>query len=294
MENQNSQNVTALKIKDDAPISYDVLNLDLVGNMEGAMEVLTKIVASKKIKKITTPEVALSYYLKTKELGLPFISSVDHMFNVSGTTSIDVHLMRALVLRAGTVYWEEIHNNVPLYQYTDETGFIVATGFNDDCLPHGFEVVKGNTKDELVADWERILSISKTPLEKKVDYLQITSETAPGANDGIFRMNTGTRYKFTRIIRLIDGTHKTITEYGEFSLREAIEAGLHLKQGGTVVDTKCPWLVYTRNMNEHRAWTFGCRKIADDITFGLLERTEQLDMEGTSYTIVDGDAEVVK
>ena len=92
---------------------------------------------------------------------------------------------------------------------------------------------------------------------------------------------------------MVDGSFKTIVEFGEFTLREAIEAGLHLKEKGTVVDDRSPWLIYTRNMNETRAWTFGCRKIADDITFGLPERTEQYDIDDINYTIVDGTAVTV-
>ena len=75
-ENDNSKQL----VLSQQPVSnLDVLDLDLKNNTEGAMEVLTKIVASKKYDKLTTPEVALSYYLKSKELGLPFMSSIDHM-----------------------------------------------------------------------------------------------------------------------------------------------------------------------------------------------------------------------
>lgn len=262
----------------------DVLKLDFSNDMTGSLELLTSLVKSKKLgAKVNTPEVALGYYIKSKELGLPFISSIDHMFDVGGKTNIDVHLMRAMVLRAGVVYWETINNFAPLYKYIDGTGTVIAVGFDDECLPDTYEVAKGNTLIEKTDDANRIKSIGNTPLAKKVHTVEYSQ--------GKSIINRGTRYKFTRIIMLADGTSRTLTEMGEFTVAEAIDAGLHLKKDGSV-SFDSPWLKYPRNMLEHRAWTFGCRKIADDITFGLMERTEYLDMNKINYAIEEGKAVV--
>jgi hypothetical protein len=244
------------------------------------MQLLTKLVASKKLGKIVTVEEAIAYYVKSKELGLPFISSMDHMFNISGKTNVDVHLMRAMVLRAGVIHWEEVYNNIPLYKYIDDTNKVIATGINEECLPNIYEAPKGKDADELKADVNRIKGLGKTPVFKTMDKIIISDELSP-----IF--NYATRYKFFRQRKFPDGKIYTITEYGEFSIKEAIYAGLHLDKSGNI-NVRSPWLIYHRNMLEHRAWTFGARKIADDILFGLLEQTEYLDMEKIPYDIQDG------
>ena len=261
----------------------DVLNLDLTRDYKNGIEILMNLVKSKKLKDdINTPEAAAVYYIKSKELGVPFINALDHMFTTGGKTSLDVHLMRALVLKAGTIHWEEMYNNVPLYKYIDSTGNIIATGNDESCLPYGFAMVTGNTTEELKADVTRIRSINHEPVFKKADKIDVYT-----LNNSTFSMfNYATRYKFTRIMRMVDGSIKTLVEYGEFSIREAINAGLHLKKDGTV-NVDSPWLIYHRNMLESRSWTFGARKIADDILLGALERTEMLDIQKSSYTLVN-------
>jgi hypothetical protein len=262
----------------------DVLSFDLANNYGKAVEIVTNLIKSKKLGSINTPEAAIALYIKTKELGLPFITGIDHMFDVNGKTALDVHSMRALVLKAGTIHWELVHDFVPLYKYIDSTKQTVAIGTDESCLPYGYELLKGNTEDEKKEDFKRLTSIGATAVFKSVDKVPIT------ANQSLF--NYIMKYKFTRIIKY-GNTTKELVEYGEFSMLDAINAGLHLKKDNTI-NISSPWLVYTRTMLEHRSWTFGARKIADDILFGLLEHTEALDLAKQSYTIVDGKAEVVE
>lgn len=266
------------------PQISDVMNLDLGLGFDQSMKILTSLVKSKKVKDANTPETALAYYIKAKELGVPFMNSLDHMFDINGKTGLDVHLMRALVLKAGNVYWEEIYNNVPLYKYIDSAAQIIAAGYDESCLPEGYQRLIGNNKDEQKADYVRIEAMGDIAVIKKPEMIPVYG------NVSVF--NYSTKYKFTRLIRLIDNSIVTITEHGEFSIKEAIAAGLHLKKDGTV-SLQSPWIVYHRNMLEHRAWTFGARKIADDILMGCLERTELLDMNHIPYSI-NGDDEVIQ
>ena len=293
MKQNSKENVTKDLVKIGRPVT-DVLNLDL-NDMDKSIQVLTEIVKTKKFKEIPTVAEAIAYYVKSKELGLPFLSSLDHMFDVSGKTNIDVHLMRALVLRAGSVHWEEVHSYQPLYKYIDKTGYIVVTGFDDTVLPYGFEVVNEKTEEAIKAKMGELEKVNITPVFKMVDRVTYGYDpsSTPQKPVPLTRINYGTKYKFERIIKTIDGNFRTIIEYGEFTFRDAVQAGLLYKQGGTVLNDKSPWLLYLRNMLEHRSWTFGCRKIADDITFGLLERTEYLDMNHLDYTIEEGKAVVV-
>lgn len=273
----------------------DVLNLDLSNNYEESLAVLTNIVASKKFKDIPTVNDAVAYYVKSKELGLPFISSLDHMFMIGGKTNIDVHLMRALVLKAGCVYWEEVHNYQPLYKYIDRTGYVVAIDFDDSCLPFGYTLVDEPNVEAIEAKMVELESIGKVPVFKQVDMVTYAYDPVPGSKETIPRshINYGTKYKFERNIPFTTSTSKIITEYGVFTFRDAVNAGLLAKKNGEV-NLDSNWLKYMRNMLEHRSWTFGCRKIADDITFGLMERTEYLDSSKTDYTIEDGRAVVIE
>lgn len=283
MKSENNNNELTALAKLSKPVS-DVLSLDLNKNYAQAVEILTGLVKSKKLGKVNTTEGAMAYYIKTKELGLPFISGIEHMFDIGDKTSIDVHLMRAMVLRAGVIRWEEIYNFAPLYKYKDSTGTVVGTGVNTDNIPDIYELPKGNNTQELKEDVDRIKSIGKFPMFKSVDIIKIDTNSF---------FNYATKYKFTRQITMPDKTVHEIVEYGEFSLYEAIIAKLPYRKDGSV-NWDSPWFTFTRNMLEHRGWTFGARKIADDILFGLLERTEALDMEKIPYTIEDGKVVVVE
>lgn len=278
-KSKNSEIAVISKIGVSTP---DVLNLDLTNTKQTA-EILTNLIKSKTLGKVNTVEGAIGYYVKAKELGLPFISGIDHFFDIGGKTSLDVHAMRALVLKAGVIHWEEIYNNSPLYKYIDSAKQTIATGIDSTCLPDIFEVPKGATEVELEQDVKRIKSIGKAPVFKMMERVAVTKDVS------VF--NYATKYKFTRYIKFPNGTEKELIEYGEFSIKEAIMAGLHLKKDGSV-SLESPWIKYPRNMLEHRAWTFGARKIADDILFGMLERTEALDMAKVPYTVDEGGVHV--
>ena len=281
MNNESKNSELAVISKFEKPTT-DVLNLDLTNTKQTA-EILTNLIKSKTLGKVNTVEGAIGYYVKAKELGIPFVTGIDHFFDVGGKTSLDVHVMRALVLKAGVIHWEEVYNNAPLYKYIDNTKQTIATGIDETCLPSIFAEPKGNTETELESDVKRIKGIGKIPVFKMMERVPITKDLS------VF--NYATKYKFTRYIKFPNGSEKELVEYGEFSIKEAVMAGLHLKKDGVNLDS--PWIKYPRNMLEHRAWTFGARKIADDILFGMLERTEALDMEKVPYTITDGKVTVI-
>lgn len=281
------------KVSDSTPAvlgdkESDVLNLDL-NNLDASMAILTKLVQGKKIG-ANTPEEALGIYVKSKELGLPFITTSDHMFMINGKTGVDIHVLRALVLKAGGIYWETVNDASPLYEYRDKTNYVVATGIDDSCLPDGYVLPAGNNSEEMKADTLRIIGIGKMPVFKKVAMLQITNGDAN--NPALYIPNRITKHIFQRVIKMLDGKYKTISETSSFSTWDAINAGLHLKKDGTV-NISSPWLTYTTTMLDHRSWTLGARKIANDYLFGLMEKTELYDVNKIEYKIEDATAEVV-
>jgi len=263
----------------------DVLNLNLTDRFDDSMVILAKLVSSHKLNKVNSVEQALSMYLKTKELGIPFINGLDHIFEIGGKIGVDIHILRAKVLKAGVIYWELVDDFAPLYKYMDSTS-VVAIETDDSHLPYGYEVMKGNTEDELKADRSRIKSVGKIPVFKKPNIITLDAE---GKLKYIDRKTT---YKFTRSIN-IGKEEKTLVEYGTFSLHEALDGKLHLKKDGTI-NVDSPWIKYQRNQLEHRPWAFGVRKIADDIVLGLYEISELYDTNKVEYTIEDGQAVTIE
>jgi len=258
----------------------DVLNLDLNEGFDQSMQILTKLVSSHKLNKVNSPEQALSMYLKTKELGLPFINGLDHIFEIGGKIGVDIHVLRAKVLRAGVIHWKLIDDFAPLYKYIDGTS-VVAIETKDSYLPDTYEVIKGNTEEELRADRKRIKSIGKVPVFKQANIIILDSQ-------GKYRyLDRKITYLFTRSIK-IGGKDKILEEIGTFSLHDAIDGGLHLRKDGSV-NVDSPWIKYQRNQLEHRAWAFGVRKIADDIVLGLYEVSELYDYNKIEYTVEDGN-----
>ena len=281
MENKKSEMV---KFK---PINADVLsNLDVVNNREAAMIIFKDMVSSGKMN-VKTPAEAMVMFLKAKELGLPFITASDHMNMVNGKAGVDIHILRAKILIAGFIYWETETDYKPLYEYRDNTNAIVEVCYNDDQLPDIYVTPKGKTGDLLKEDVARIISIGKIPVFKSIQMLNVY--------DGYAKIqNRGTVIKFERQIVMPNGEQKLLIERGRFTSRDVLEAGLHLKKDGSI-NPYSPHLIYQQIMQEHRAWTYGARKIGSDILFGLYETKELYDMNKTTYNVTeDGTAEVVE
>ena len=211
-------------------------------------------------------EEAAVYYLKSKELNIPFLTSMSHMHIINGKSGVDVHILKALLLRAGGILWETIKDFEPQYEYTDGSNVLILP-FD---VPEPYRVVNS---------------------------AESTNEAKRDGKLPIFRSRTIactwiTEYKFTRQIKMLDGTINNLTAKGKFSYSDAISNGLHLKKDGNIND-KSPWLTYAPVMTDHRAWTFGARAIGSDILFGLLETTELYDLNKQQY-IIDTEGKVIQ
>jgi len=235
-------------------------SIDLVNNRDAAMIIFKDIVASGKMNVTTTAEV-MAMYIKSQELGIPFMTASDHMHMVNGKAGVDIHILRAKLLKAGCILWELEHDYSPLYEYKDNTGALIGTHFTDDELLEMYELPKGSTPAELKADATRITSIGNTPVFKVPSYIQLTPEF--------------------------------LIEYGRFSTADMVTASLHCKRNGEI-SWDSPHIKYERVMQEHRAWTFGGRKIGADIILGLYETKEMYDMTNTNYDVDDqGTATII-
>lgn len=262
-------------------------NIDLVNNREAAMLIFKDLFTSGKMN-VKSPTDVMAMYIKSQELGIPFMTASDHMHMVNGKAGVDIHILRAKILMAGCISWTLEQDYTPLYEYKDNTGALVGTHYQDKELLEIYEVPKGTTPEELGADAKRIFAINKVPVFKSPSYVCYDN-----ANE--YRvLNRGTVIKFERDITFPNGDVKKVIEYGRFTTEDLITAGLHQKKDGSVI-WDSPHIKYPQVMQEHRAWTFGGRKIGADIILGLYETKEVYDMNNIEYNTDDqGEVTVVE
>lgn len=262
-------------------------NIDLVNDKATAMEIFKDLVASGKMN-VTNPAEVMAMYIKSQELGIPFMTATDHMHMVNGKAGVDIHILRAKLLTAGCIVWKLVHDYAPLYEYKDSRGTLVGTHYTDDELLEIYTVPQGNNGEELGADVVRIKSIGKIPVFKSPSIVALDKDGKHTT------LNRGTIIKFTREVKLLNDTTETLVEYGRFTTYDMVAASLHLKRDRSV-SWDSPHIKYERIMQEHRAWTFGGRKIGADILLGMYETKEVYDMTNTDYEVDDqGEANIVK
>lgn len=251
---------------------------------------------------IKSKEEGLAVLMRAQDLGLPFSTCIEHIHVINGKTGVDIHIIKALMLKAGCV-WKCTKDYQPLYEYTD--GINV---YNDGAFPsyvkrciskaEATENAKKDTDGEFVyvypviwykdgkgnyyknyqlndkfavahnrTEAEEVIKSGKTPIyrsaAKPIDYV--------------------TEYEISREVK---GT--TLTATGRFSYSEALAAGMFEK------DT---YKKYPRILIGHRAFTYAAREVASDILFGVMETTEAKIVAGSELNNVDvidiEDAEVI-
>ena len=108
--------------------SFNKLNLFNDKDLVAAENFLTKIMRSEKggIKSVND---GLAVLMRAQDLQLPFSSCLEHIHVINGKTGIDIHIIKALLLRAGCT-WTCEKDYQPLYEYTDGNNVYI-----DDSLP---------------------------------------------------------------------------------------------------------------------------------------------------------------
>ena len=94
-----------------------------------SLEVFIKRVMRSDKCGIKSVEDGLAIAMRAKDLRLPFSTCIEHIHVVQGKTGIDVHIIKALLVK-GSVSWEKVDNYRALYEYTD--GF---NAYDEDKLP---------------------------------------------------------------------------------------------------------------------------------------------------------------
>ena len=274
--------------------------IDLFDNSQlaKAEAFITRIMRSEKggIKSI---EDGLAIMMRAQDLQLPFSTCIEHIHVINGKTGVDVHIIKALLSRAG-VTWECTKDYAPQYQYTDGNTIYNETQLPEYCVKcrtakeaeektngdtigvypvRWYQDLKGNVYNEFQISDKVVIAINKQQALKVAQegkFPVIRCAAIP--NDFV------TEYTFTRR-KMILGDKVVTTAKGHFSYSEAQSAGLFEK------DT---YKKYARVMIANRAFTFGAREIADDVIMGACETSElkiiaDVPLDGTEFT----EAEVI-
>ena len=264
--------------------SLSAINLFDNSQLAKAEAFITRIMRSEKggIKSI---EDGLAIMMRAQDLQLPFSTCIEHIHVINGKTGVDVHIIKALLSRAG-VTWECTKDYAPQYQYTDGDNIYNETQLPTYCVrcrtaieaeaattedvvgvyPLRFYAdLKGNVYNQFGLNDKCIIALNK------VQALKLASEGKfPVVRIAARPIDYITEYKFTRTF-MINGKERVQQAISHFSFSEAQGADMFSK------DT---YKKYPKVMIGHRAFVYGARDIASDLLMGVMETTELKSIEG--------------
>lgn len=240
---------------------------------------LTKVMRSDKggIKSVNE---GLAILMRAKDLNLPFSTCIEHIHVINGKTGIDIHVIKALLSRAGCT-WVCTKDYQSLYEYTDGINIYVDGSFPDYVVrcssqKEAKERLDASKDDDLMyiypVKWYKDFNgnvykdyMLNTTSFGIVQNQQQAVELAKQKKIAVYRIANQpvdyiTEYEITRVVR-----GKEVTAKGRFSYSEAQAADLF---------TKDTYKKYARTLIGHRAFTYASREIASDILFGSSETTE--------------------
>jgi len=275
-ENGNSRSLTVRH--DEVNTGFHVMNLLDEKQLASAEVFLKKIIASDKggIKSINE---GLAILMRAQDLRLPFSTCIEHIHVINGKTGVDVHIVKALLSRAGIV-WETTKDYVPQYKYTDGNSIFDETQLPQYCVKCRTKAeAESKTNDEFIGVYplkyykdlkgniynEFQVSDKCVKCINKVQAMKVAQEGQfPVVRCQAIPTDYVTEYKFTRFQKIYGKIVETHA-IGHFSYNEANQADLF---------TKDTFKKYTRIMIGHRAYMYGARDIASDILMGVMSDDE--------------------
>lgn len=242
---------------------------------------ITRVMRSEK-GGIKTVADGIAVLMRAQDLQLPFSTSLEHIHVINGKTGVDIHIIKALLLKAG-VTWDCIRDYTPLYEYTDSINV-----YNENLLPDyavkclSKKDAEARAKEDADKGIEDVVYVYPVKFYKDFNgniyrEYQLNSKFGIVNNKAqagelvkkqiipVFRIPSQpidylTEYKFYRKIQ-----GKDMIAIGRFSYNDAVAADMFSK------DT---YVKYARIMIGHRAFTYGAREIASDVIMGCYETTE--------------------
>lgn len=263
---------------DDVNTGLKVFNLLDEKQLASAEVFLKKIIASDKggIKSVNE---GLAVLMRAQDLRLPFSTCIEHIHVIQGKTGVDIHIVKALLSRAGVV-WKCTKDYTPQYKYTDGSNVFDETQLPDYCVKcRTAKEAESKTDDDVVGVYPLKYY---TDLKGNVyDEFQISSKCVKCINlqqahsvaqQGQFPVirtkaiptDYVTEYELTRYKRIY-GKVVEIKATNHFSFSEAQQADLF---------TKDTFKKYPRIMISHRAFMYAARDIASDILMGVMSDDE--------------------
>lgn len=245
---------------------------------------LTKVMRSKK-GGIESVADGIAVLMRAQDLKLPFSTSLEHIHVINGKTGVDIHIIKALLLKAG-VTWDCTKDYAPLYEYTDSINV-----YNETNLPeYAVKCTSKKVAEEKSKADENGDNIYVYPVKFYKDFVgnmyreyqlngkfqQIINksqadEVIKAGKIPVYRIPAPPidficEYKFYRKVGGRD-----MTSIGRFTYNDAVAAKFFEK------DT---YIKYARIMIGHRAFTYGARDIASDVIMGCYETTELKQING--------------
>ena len=258
---------------------FNAINLFDEKQLIAAENFLTKVCRSEKggIKNVND---GLAVLMRAQDLNLPFSTCLEHIHVINGKTGVDIHIIKALLLRAGCT-WRCIKDYQPQYEYTDSINVYVDGNFPDYVVRCNSQAEADNkAKEDTSAEkvyvypvkWYkdfagnlyRDYQLNTQKFGIAINKNQMAEITKSG-KIAVYRIPAQpidyiTEYEMTRNVN-----GKEMTAIGRFSFNEATQAGMFEK------DT---YKKYPRILIGHRAFTYAARDIASDVIFGCMETTE--------------------
>lgn len=148
-KDENSSNRSLIVRQDDVNTGIHVLNLLDEKQLANAEVFLKKIIATEKggVKSVNE---GLAILMRAQDLRLPFSTCIEHIHVINGKTGVDVHIVKALLSRAGIV-WETTKDYVPQYKYTDGNNVYDETLLPQYCVKCRTKAeAESKTDDEIV------------------------------------------------------------------------------------------------------------------------------------------------
>lgn len=258
--------------------SFNSLNLFDDKQLAAAEVFLKRLISTDKggIKNVNE---GLAILMRAQDLQLPFSSCIEHIHVIQGKTGVDIHIIRALLSKAG-VTWKCIKDYTPQYQYTDGNTVYLDAQLPEYCIKCRNEIeaeektndntigvyplrwyqdLKGTVYNEFQISDKCVRALNKTQATKLAQEGKFPVIRIPAVP-----VDYVTEYEFTRY-KMINGREVITTCTSRFSYSDAKQADLLDKEN---------YRKYPKSMISIRAFTLGAREIADDVIMGVMETTE--------------------
>lgn len=294
MEENNEQNVEVANSNPSAiskpknelqtvPVNSNtnfITNIDLLDESQVAKaEVFLKRIMRSDKGGIKSIEDGIAMIMRAKDLNVPFSTALEHVHVINGRTGVDIHVIKALLRKAGVTWDEPIKDYAPLYEYTDGFNVYIDGSFPEYAVrcanaAEAKEKAEKNTEDKIflypVRFYQDFSGNIYKDYQLNANYVivnnkqQVAKVTAEGKIPIVRIPNKPVDYVTQyRLYRTVNGERQS--SLGSFSYSEANAAGMFEK------DT---YRKYARILIGHRAFTYAARDIASDVILGAYETTE--------------------